>query len=71
MTLLAESDYFKLFKTKNYVSYNYIVFRKASGFIQEVARSMMLTKRITKYFTTEQIEKARKILRNNMFVGLC
>ena len=71
MTLLAENDRYQLFKTNRYASCNYIVYMKLPEFKQEVARSMMLTKRIVKYFTSDQIAKARKILHTNVIAGLC
>lgn len=70
MMLLAENGDYQLFKTKSYVSCNYIVFKKLKQFKQEVARSMFLVQRVTQFFTDAQIQKARKMLLTCKKAGL-
>lgn len=71
MMLLAENGDYKLFKTKAYVSCNYIVFKRLQHFKQEVARSKFLVQSVTKFFTEAQIKLARKMLLTSKKAGLC
>jgi len=51
-------------------NYNYIAYYKRSPFFkQEAARSMIMSKKVTKFFTEREISRAKAILHAERYVA--
>lgn len=68
MTILLENDTHRI-DCECGCDYNYIVWFKAQGFLQEVARSWTLSKKVTKHFTEQEVQKIRSNLHALKFVN--
>lgn len=58
MKLVYENDMYRI-EMEAGADYNYITYAKCHGFIQEVGRSWNLTKKVTKYFTADEVGKIK------------